>query len=61
MNFQQKMYYTIFTLGIVFNFLETWYFGWNLKAMSPLESQCDTLAVVIVLAGVIGGLFSKTW
>lgn len=40
-------------IGFVFNFLETWYFGWNLKPQSPAEMVCDYIAAFVMLIGII--------
>ena len=39
--------------GFVFNFLETWYFGWNLKPSCPAEMVCDYIATFAMLIGMI--------
>lgn len=38
-------------VGYVFNILETWYFGWNMKPQSVAEKFCDNVAVGIILVG----------
>ncbi|WP_333594136.1 hypothetical protein [Anaerospora hongkongensis] len=40
-------------IGFVFNFLETWYFGWNQKPQSPAEMVCDYIAIGFFLIGVL--------
>lgn len=42
----------IFWAGFIFNLLETWYFGWNLKPQSPHEMMCDYLSAGLILAGL---------
>lgn len=37
--------------GFVFNFLETWYFGWNLRPQSSGEMVCDYIANGSMLIG----------
>lgn len=54
-----KMWFFVFTFGFVFNFVETWYFGWNWKPASPAEVQCDYVTLALVLSGLIGGWISK--
>ncbi|HMM20609.1 MAG TPA: hypothetical protein PKA10_07700 [Selenomonadales bacterium] len=38
-------------IGFIFNFGETWYFGWNLKPQSPEEMVCDYIARGLMLIG----------
>ena len=42
----------IFWAGFIFNLLETWYFGWNLKPQSPQEMMCDYLSAGLMVAGL---------
>jgi hypothetical protein len=44
----------IFFITLLFNFLETWYFGWNLKPQSPAEMSCDYIST----AGTWSGIFT---
>ncbi len=37
----------------MFNFIETWYFGWNLKPQSPAEMMCDYIANVAMVSGML--------
>ena len=39
--------------GFVFNFAETWYFGWNPIAKSTPEILCDYVASAMMLAGLL--------
>jgi len=39
--------------GSIFNFLETWYFGWNTTPSCPLEMQLDYIANVIIMVGAL--------
>lgn len=39
--------------GLLFNFAETWYFGWNLKPSCPAEAACDYIAGVIMVSGTL--------
>ena len=39
--------------GFIFQFGETWYFGWNLRAESIEEAWCDFAAAAIRYAGLI--------
>ena len=40
-------------LGIAFNLVETWYFGWNVTPKSTAELICDAVSVAIVLTGLV--------
>ena len=42
----------IILLAFVFNVLETWYFGWNLRAQSTAEGFADTIAYIGILIGI---------
>ena len=42
----------LFYAGAIFNFLETWYFGWNRKPLTPEEMICDWVAFCVMLGGV---------
>lgn len=44
----------IFFIALLFNFLETWYFGWNLRPQSPAEMIADYISS----AGTFTGLFT---
>jgi len=49
--------------SLIFNILETWYFGWNMTAQSTAERYCDTissLGVAIGLFLVFGYAVGKT-
>ncbi|WP_067923851.1 hypothetical protein [Alicyclobacillus shizuokensis] len=41
----------LITLALVFNTLETWYFGWHLWAKSAQEAACDNFSIVAFLIG----------
>jgi vacuolar-type H+-ATPase subunit I/STV1 len=40
-------------IGFLFNVLETWYFGWNLKPQSVPEAYCDGLSDLILFLGLV--------
>lgn len=42
----------MFFAALLFNFLETWYFGWNLQASCPAEMICDYISKFGVFAGL---------
>lgn len=44
---------TALIAGILFNFIETWYFGWNLKPSCPAEAVCDYIAGVAMVSGML--------
>lgn len=49
--------------GLVFNFIETAYFGFNSEAMSRPEEICDVISQMIFNSGVVLfvlGMFKKT-
>lgn len=48
----------IFFLGLMFNFAETWYYGWNLKPQSPGEMVCDYIAYAAVMAGLFMTMYA---
>jgi len=37
--------------GLLFCYLETWYFGWNWNPSSNAEVTCDAIATICVLTG----------
>lgn len=45
--------YALVIAGFVFNFLETWYFGWNWKPSCRLEMICDYAASAAMIAGMM--------
>ena len=48
----------LFWAGFIFNMLETWYFGWNLKASCPEEMMCDYLSAGLMVAGIMIQVYS---
>ncbi len=40
-------------LGVLFNFAETWYFGWNSKPSCPAEMLCDYISHIMVISGFL--------
>ena len=40
-------------LGLVANFCETWYFGWNLTPGSVQELAADIVCVIVAVFGAI--------
>jgi hypothetical protein len=54
----------IFFIALIFNVLETWYFGWNIKASCPAEMICDYISKFGVFAGasiMVYAAFIKFW
>jgi len=54
----------IFFIALLFNFLETWYFGWNVRASCPAEMICDYISKFGIFAGVsiaTYAAFIKLW
>jgi hypothetical protein len=52
--------YDIFFLcGIAVWLLETWYFGWNESAVTVPEKMFDTLSLILIAYGTIGGIGSS--
>lgn len=43
----------LIVIGFIFNFLETWYFGWNIEPSCPKEMVCDYISIALLLAGTI--------
>lgn len=44
----------IFLLGgLIFNLIETWFFGWNLKPSCPSEALCDYIAEIMIVSGFL--------
>ncbi|SFU95835.1 hypothetical protein [Alicyclobacillus macrosporangiidus] len=39
-------------LALVFNTLETWYFGWNMFPKSAQEMACDNFSIVLLGVGI---------
>lgn len=39
--------------GFVFNFFETWYFGWNLRPQSVSEMICDYIGGFLMILGFL--------
>ncbi|MBU2704127.1 hypothetical protein Ga0466249_005281 [Sporomusaceae bacterium BoRhaA] len=44
---------TALILGALFNFAETWYFGWNMTAKSPAEMICDYISEIMMISGFL--------
>lgn len=47
-----------FWAGFVFNVIETWHFGWNLKPQSPSEMLCDYIALGMMVAGIFAVVYA---
>lgn len=64
---KEKLYLignAIFFLALIFNVLETWYFGWNTKASCPAEMIADYISKFGVFAGtsiMIYAAFIRFW
>lgn len=48
--FRKGLY--VIALSVVFNLLETWFFGWHLHAQSVAEGFCDTFSVIGICIGM---------
>lgn len=48
----------MFFSGLVFNFTETWWFGWNLKPQSTAELICDYISFTVLAIGVIAIVYA---
>lgn len=48
----------LFWAGFLFNIMETWYFGWNIKASCPEEMMCDYVATGLMVAGIMIQVYS---
>lgn len=49
--------------SLLFNILETWFFGWNAEPESSLETYCDLVAALGIMVGlslVFGYAVGKT-
>lgn len=44
---------TILIYSLIFNVLETAYFGWNMEAMSRQEEICDVISTFGFLTGFV--------
>lgn len=40
-------------VSVIFNFAETWYFGWNLAPQSPAEMVCDYISILLFFMGLL--------
>jgi hypothetical protein len=40
-------------LGLLFNFAETAYFGWNQKPSCPNEFICDYISQIMIISGIL--------
>lgn len=49
---------SLIALGFVFQFGETWYFGWNLRAESMEEAWCDLAAAAMRYAGFLAIVYA---
>ena len=47
--------------GVVFCFLETWYYGWNWHPSCGAERICDHIAVVLVTIGAVHIVWREIW
>ena len=47
------MGWSMLLLGLVANFCETWYFGWNITPESAQELAADIVCAIICVVGVI--------
>jgi hypothetical protein len=45
--------------GFIFNFLETWYFGWNIKPQSNGEMICDYISGFLMILGYLAIVWSQ--
>jgi vacuolar-type H+-ATPase subunit I/STV1 len=43
----------VIALGFVLNILETWFFGWNMKAASIPEAFADFFCQLVVFIGLL--------
>lgn len=50
MNYMQKGLLLI-VIALVFNLLETWYFGWNMLPKSIPEAYCDGISGIVSWIG----------
>lgn len=48
-NKREKLAMAMAVSGVFFWFMETWYFGFNLRAMTPQEVAADTLALGVII------------
>jgi nitrate reductase gamma subunit len=46
-------------IGFILNLLESWYFGWNMKAESVAEAFADNICGLIIMIGI--AMFLITW
>lgn len=40
-------------ISVVYGFIETWFFGWNLYPKTIAEGICDTIALLLCLIGIL--------
>ena len=59
MSHARIMWFTVFTLTMVFNYAETWYFGWHSGASCRAEAMCDIVCMVLVVVSIIGMWINK--
>jgi len=52
-------YKTMAIIGMILWLTESWYFGWNIEAVTSAEKYMDTFFSVLVLWGVFGDLSSN--
>lgn len=43
----------VILIGFVLNILETWFFGWNMKAKSVAEAFADNFCMLIIMLGYL--------
>lgn len=54
-----KKYTVIVIIGLVLWIGETWYFGWNEHAESPVERILDTVSWLLVIWGVVADILTN--
>jgi len=48
-----KLYWILFLSGAGFWFVETWFFGWNMRPEGIAEKICDYLSVMLIIASYL--------
>ena len=57
-NMKKPPYSILVLAGFTLWILETWYFGWNMKAQSAPESILDAISWSLIVWGIIGDILS---
>ncbi len=63
MSIYARIAFTIFTVGFVINFIETWAFGWNYSngTLTGAERIWDLISTYAIVLGFVMMLYYRYW